>query len=85
VDNVIDSSRYFVLRIIDPRTKDSATPKTALIGIGFEDRDPAFEFKSCLNEYIRYVDRMSGIDSTQMESSNTVLGRLVSFLSLGFS
>ena len=27
------------------------------MGIGWLDRDPAFELKSCLNEYIRYVGR----------------------------
>lgn len=53
IDNVVDSSRYFVLKM-----KDKATGRTAQMGIGWLDRDPAFEFKSCLNEYIRYVDRM---------------------------
>ena len=52
VDAVIDSSRYFVLRI-----KDRASTKTALIGIGFRERDTAFDFKNVLNDYVRYLDR----------------------------
>ena len=52
VDAVIDSSRYFVLRI-----KDRASTKTALIGVGFRERDTAFDFKNVLNDYVRYLDR----------------------------
>ena len=69
IDAVIDSSRYFALKI-----KDRKTLKTALIGIGWQDRDPAFEFKNCLNEYIRYVSRMATASnqssSTGEDSSN---------------
>ena len=52
VDAVIDSSRYFVLRI-----KDRTSTKTALIGVGFRERDTAFDFKNVLNDYVRYLDR----------------------------
>jgi len=37
VDAVIDSSRYYVLRIKDPKSS-----RTTLIGIGFRERDQAF-------------------------------------------
>lgn len=37
------------------------------MGIGWLDRDPAFEFKSCLNEYIRYVDRSNIADNLHKE------------------
>lgn len=30
-----------------------------MIGIGFRERDTAFDFKNCLNEYVRYIDRMA--------------------------
>ena len=53
VDSVIDSSRYYVLRIKDP-----ASSRTTLLGIGFREREVAFDFKSVLNEYVRYVDRV---------------------------
>ncbi len=63
IDSVIDSSRYFVLRI-----KDKATgTKSALIGIGFLERDPAFELKNCLNEYIRYIDRNNSSSNINIE------------------
>jgi hypothetical protein len=52
VDGVIDSSRYYAVRIKDPKSN-----RTTNIGIGFRDREQAFDFKNCLNEYIRYVDR----------------------------
>lgn len=52
VDGVIDSSRYYVIRVKDPKSS-----RTTLIGIGFRERDQAFDFKNALNEYIRYIDR----------------------------
>lgn len=63
VDAVIDSSRYYVLRIKDP-----ASNRTTLIGIGFRERDIAFDFKTVLNDYVRYVDRMALAD--KMASAN---------------
>jgi len=53
VDAVIDSSRYYVLRIKDP-----ASSRSTLLGIGFREREVSFDFKNVLNEYVRYVDRM---------------------------
>ncbi len=53
VDAVIDSSRYYVLRLKDPRST-----RTTLIGIGFREREQAFDFKNSLNEYVKFVDRM---------------------------
>jgi hypothetical protein len=53
VDGVIDSSRYFVLKIKDPHSD-----RSTYIGIGFRERDTAFEFKNCLNDYIRYTNRL---------------------------
>jgi hypothetical protein len=29
-----------------------------MLGVGFRERESAFDFKSVLNDYIRYVDRM---------------------------
>lgn len=53
VDAVIDSSRYYVVRIKDPKSE-----RFTHIGIGFRERDTAFDFKSALNDYIKYVNRM---------------------------
>jgi hypothetical protein len=41
------------------RIKDPASQRSVSIGIGFRERETAFDFKSSLNEYVRYVDRMS--------------------------
>jgi hypothetical protein len=66
VDAVIDSSRYYVIRIKDPNSE-----RFTHLGIGFRERDTAFDFKSSLNDYIKYVNRMeqgrilaSGISTT---------------------
>lgn len=53
VDAVIDSSRYFVIRAKDPNSD-----RTTMIGVGFREREVAFDFKNSLNEYVKYVDRM---------------------------
>ena len=58
VDAVIDSSRYYVLRIKDPKSS-----RTTLLGVGFRERDTAFDFKQILNDYVRYVDRMAQADT----------------------
>ena len=39
------------------RIRDVKSGRSAYIGVGFRERDTAFDFKSALNEYIRYMDR----------------------------
>lgn len=65
VDSVADSSRYFVIRIKDPASKRSVS-----IGIGFRERETAFDFKSSLNEYVRYVDRMCTANEMSKEQAD---------------
>lgn len=60
VDAVIDSSRYYVLRL-----KDRMSTRSLLVGIGFRERDTSFDFKNCLNDYVRYVDRMSAAEKSK--------------------
>ena len=71
VDSVIDSSRYFVIRLKDPKST-----RTTNIGIGFRERDVAFDFKNCLNEYVRYIDRMAKADEMK-----AIVDKVVSVLS----
>lgn len=52
VDGVVDSSRYYVIRIKDP-----TSTRTTNLGLGFREREQAFDFKNALNEYLRYIDR----------------------------
>ena len=59
-DAVIDSSRYFVLRLKDPKSA-----RTTNIGIGFREREVAFDVKNALNEYVRFIDRMAKADEMQ--------------------
>jgi len=50
IEAVSDSSRYFVLRIID----DNAG-RTAFIGVGFADRSNAFDLNVTLQDYFKRV------------------------------
>ena len=52
VEVVKDSSRYFVVRAVDPATK-----RQALLGVGFRERNTAFEFQSALNDHFKRVVR----------------------------
>merc|ERR1719277_2358809 len=51
VERVVDSSRYFVLKITNGQ-------RHAFIGLGFEDRNDAFDFNCTLSDFkSTFVDR----------------------------
>mmetsp|Transcript_1652 Transcript_1652/g.3019 ORF Transcript_1652/g.3019 Transcript_1652/m.3019 type:complete len:282 (+) Transcript_1652:134-979(+) len=52
VDTVVDSSRYFVLRISDEKIG-----REAHIGIGFRERNDALNFKMSLDDYQKAMKR----------------------------
>ena len=51
-ESVVDSSRYFVLRIVDATSK-----RVAFIGMGFRERHEAMRFKETMQDHVRYVKR----------------------------
>ncbi|XP_073147124.1 uncharacterized protein At1g03900-like [Henckelia pumila] len=51
VESVLDSSRYFVLMIED------GSGKHAFIGLGFNERNEAFDFNVALSDHDKYVKR----------------------------
>jgi hypothetical protein len=56
LEAVKDSARYFVIRMVDVKSK-----KQALLGVGFRDRNSAFEFQEALDHHFRRVLRLRGI------------------------
>ncbi|CAB9506419.1 ear-binding coat-associated protein 2 [Seminavis robusta] len=52
VENVVDSSRYFVVRILDERSG-----REARIGFGFRDRDEATDFRESLQFFVKSIKR----------------------------
>ncbi|KAJ3682355.1 hypothetical protein LUZ60_014928 [Juncus effusus] len=51
VETVLDSSRYFVLKIEDGRGKH------AFVGLGFNERNEAFDFNVALSDHEKYLKR----------------------------
>ncbi len=49
VERAVDSSRYFVVRCINPNTKQKA-----FIGLAFNERNDAFEFNVALQDFDKH-------------------------------
>ena len=49
---MIDSSRYFVVRVVD-----TASGRHAFVGLGFREREAASDFNAALYDHLQYVRR----------------------------
>lgn len=61
VEQVLDSSRFFAVRVVDGNRR-------AYLGIGFEDRGAAFDFGVCLQE----VRRHNGLDAPKVGAKSNL-------------
>lgn len=68
VEPVIDSSRYFVLRVeenIEGRLRH------AFIGIGFRERPEAYDFQAALHDHMKYLDKKKTAEEMEQQYQNT--------------
>ncbi|KAB1223766.1 hypothetical protein CJ030_MR2G016649 [Morella rubra] len=65
VETVLDSSRYFVLKIEDGRGKH------AFVGLGFAERNEAFDFNVALSDHEKYVRREQEKESGEATDNDT--------------
>lgn len=64
VQKTLDSSRYFVLRIVEPGPRH----RHAFIGIAFDSRSDAFDFNVTINDHLQQLKR-----ETLSESASDVV------------
>ncbi|XP_068303616.1 uncharacterized protein At1g03900-like [Pyrus communis] len=68
VEPVIDSSRYFVLRVeenIDGRLRH------AFIGLGFRERTEAYDFQAALHDHMKYLDKKKTAEEMEQKFQQT--------------
>lgn len=67
INQASDSSRYFVLVVTDP-----TGTRQAFVGIGFRDRETAFDFKVALGDFGKWLERLKNpqpIEQVQVDYS----------------
>ncbi|PRQ50078.1 putative PH domain-containing protein [Rosa chinensis] len=68
VEPVIDSSRYFVLRVeenIDGRLRH------AFIGLGFRERTEAYDFQAALHDHMKYLNKKKTAEEMEQKFQQT--------------
>jgi len=68
IESVTDSSRYFVLRIMD----DSG--RKAFIGVGFQDRGDSFDFNVALQDHFKQIKNEQELSQNTAPQPNLNLG-----------
>ncbi|PON35357.1 Talin [Parasponia andersonii] len=68
VESVIDSSRYFVLRVEE---NIGGHLRHAFIGIGFRERTEAYDFQAALHDHIKYLDKKKTAEEMEQQFQKT--------------
>lgn len=64
VEAVIDSSRFFVLRIED---SSDGVVRHAFVGIGFRERPQAYDFQAALHDHMKYLNKKKEAEEMEQE------------------
>lgn len=68
VEPVIDSSRYFVLRIEE---NIGGRLRHAFIGIGFRERPEAYDFQAALHDHMKYLNKKKTAEEMEQHFQNS--------------
>lgn len=70
VEPVIDSSRYFVLRIEE---NIGGRLRHAFLGIGFRERPQAYDFQAALHDHMKYLDKKKTAEEMEEQYQNSTV------------
>ncbi|BFI25845.1 adaptin ear-binding coat-associated protein 1/2 [Marchantia polymorpha subsp. ruderalis] len=65
LEAVIDSSRFFVLRIED--TSNSKQKRHAFIGLGLRERPQAYDFQAAIFDHVKYLNKKKEAEEMEQE------------------
>ncbi|XP_022864706.1 uncharacterized protein At1g03900 isoform X4 [Olea europaea var. sylvestris] len=68
VEPVIDSSRYFVLRVEE---NIGGRLRHAFIGIGFRERPEAYDFQAALHDHMKYLNKKKTAEEMEQQHQKT--------------
>ncbi|GFP79148.1 adaptin ear-binding coat-associated protein 2 [Phtheirospermum japonicum] len=68
VETVIDSSRYFVLRVEE---NIGGRLRHAFIGIGFRERTEAYDFQAALHDHMKYLNKKKTAEEMEQQYQQT--------------